>query len=378
MTNPGDGQSGWGGQPGQGDWGQQDPANPQHHGQPHHGQPTYGQPAYGQPQYGQPGYGQPDQQPQYGQPGYGPPDQQAQYGQPPYGQPDQQAQYGQPPYGQQQYGQQQQQYGGYGGLGVFSGGEGPPPKKGNAKIWIAVAVVVLLLGGGITAFLLVQGKDSETVANTSTPAPSTTTPKPTTTTTPKSGTGNATCKASKPDWNCLAVESLFSSYEVPKAWAPSPNSAAVDGMKDVKLTGLTVYGNYDCGGSRYNRGSTGGVVVPPGDSTATAKDFAQKLGTQYYSSGKSIDVKLSEPKAVKVPNGDKAEIEGVQVDATITTTGSECLATKGMVKVLVLKGSTGSLVFMANGDLEGGPAEPKPPTEADLQAVVDSVKPLAG
>ncbi|CCH34230.1 hypothetical protein ABZ816_10435 [Actinosynnema sp. NPDC047251] len=260
---------------------------------------------------------------------------------------------------------------------MFSGGEGPPPKKNNTKVWIIVGLVVVLIGGGLTTFFLTRDSGSQNAAGTSTsaPAPTTTAAKPTTTS--KSGTENATCKPTKADWNCLRVQDLSYSYDVPKAWAPSPISAGVEGMKDVKLTGVTVYGNYDCGGSRYNRGSTGGVVVPQGDLAAVAKDFAQKLGAQYYSSGKSVDVKLSEPKSVKVPNGSKAEIEGVQVDATISTTGSDCLASKGMVKVLVLKGSTGFHVFMANGDLEGGPAEPKGPTEADLQAMVDSVKPLA-
>jgi hypothetical protein len=42
----------------------------------------------------------------------------------------------------------------------------------------------------------------------------------------------------------------------------------------------------------------------------------------------------------------------------------------------VLQGNKGLHVFMANGDLEGGPATPAPPTEADLQAMVASVKPL--
>ncbi len=343
MTYPGDGQSGWGGQSGQGDWGQQG------HGQQ---QPGYGQNYGQQPDYGQqPGYGpQPDQ----GQPGYGQ--------QPGYGyQPDQ---------GRQNYG------GSYGGLGVFSGGDEPPPKKSSAKMWLIVGLVVLLVGGGITTFLLLRTGNTDNNANTGTPAPSNTTTtspaKPTTTT--KAG---GSCKPAKAEWNCLPVADLSFSYDVPKSWAPQTGNAPVEGMKDVKLIGLTVYGVYECGGSRFNRGSTGGVVVPQTDLTTAAKDFAQKLGTQYYSSGKSVDVKLSEPKAVKLPNGGRAEVEGVQVDATITTTGSDCLATKGMVKVLVLKGSKGYHVFMANGDLEGGPADPKPSTDAELQAMVDSVKPLA-
>ncbi|MBB5955636.1 hypothetical protein FHS29_002217 [Saccharothrix tamanrassetensis] len=355
MTYPGDGQSGWGGQSGQGDW-----------GQPGHGpQPGYGPPQPGYPQ--QPGYGQP--QPEYGQPGYGQPG----YGNPGYGE---QPGYGnqpghgnQPGYGDQQYGA------GYGGLGVFSGGDEPPPEKSKGKLWLVIGVVVLLLvGGGLTTFLVLRSDGTQTTANSSSPQPTTTTSaaKPTTTTKP----AGPSCKPARTDWNCLPVESLSYSYDVPKGWAPTSGAADVQGMKDVRLTGLTVYGVYECGGARYNRGSTGGVVVPQTDLATVAKDFAQKLGTQYYSSGKSVDVKLSEPKAVKLPNGSKPEIEGVQVDATVTSNGNDCLASKGMVRILVLKGSTGFHVFMANGDLEGGPADPKPVTEADLQAMVDSVKPL--
>lgn len=360
MTYPGDGQSGWAGQSGQGDWGQQNPGGPQQgYGQPGYGQP---QPGYGaQPDYGsQPGYGPGfGQQPGYGaQPGYGP---QPVHG---YGQP-------QPGCGDQQPG------GGYGGLGVFSGGDEPPPRKGGAKVWLIVGlVVVLLVGGGLTAYFTLGAEETQPVANSSAQNPTTTTttaPSPTTT----SRASGPSCEASRPNWNCLPVEGLSYSYEVPKSWSPNPGSAEVPDMKDVRLTGITVYGVYECGGTRYNRGSTGGVVVPQTDMPAVAKEFAQKLGTLYYSSGKTSEVKLSEPKPVKVPNGNRPQIEGVQVDATVTTSGNDCLATKGVVKILVLKGSTGFHVFMANGDLEGGPADPEPVAEADLQAMVDSVKPLA-
>ncbi|MBW4720190.1 hypothetical protein [Saccharothrix obliqua] len=316
MTYPGDGQSGWGGQSGQQN-------------------PGYGQQGSGyQPDGGQYGYGGVPQDPQYGQPNYG---------------------------------------ASYGGLGVFSGGQEPPRKKSNAKLWVVIGVVALLLvGGGLTAYFVTRPDESQPVAGTDTSTPTTT--KPTTTT---KTSDRASCEAAKAGWNCLPVESLSYRYDVPKAWTPNPQSAPVEGMDNVKLTGLTVYGVYECGGSRFNRGSTGGVVVPQTDLTTVAKDFAQKLGAQYYQSAKNAEVKLSEPKPVKVPNGSRAQIEGVQVDATITTSGSDCLASQGMVKVLVLKGTTGYHVFMANGDLAGGPATPKPATEADLQAMVDSVQPLS-
>ncbi|MER5264717.1 hypothetical protein ABTZ99_21840 [Actinosynnema sp. NPDC002837] len=304
MTYPGDGQSGWGGQPNQGDWGRQD---------------------QGYPQQVFP-----------------------------------------------------QNYGGsYGGLGVFSGGEEPPPeKKSKAKLWLVIgAVVVVLVGGGVTAYVLTRPDATPPVAQNTTTSSTSTTTTTTAKTTP-STPPNATCEPVKQGWNCLPVTALSYSYDVPKGWSPAQGSAPVEAMPDVKLTGLTVNGAYDCGGKDFTRGGAGGVVVPQTDLTAVAKDFAEKLATQYYKSAPKSEVKLGEPKPVKLTSS-LGDIEGVQVDATATTSGDECLATKGMVKVLVLKGDKGFHVFMANGDLEGGPAEPKPLAEAELQGMVDSVKPLS-
>ncbi|MFI9009605.1 hypothetical protein ACIGNX_20485 [Actinosynnema sp. NPDC053489] len=271
-----------------------------------------------------------------------------------------------------------QNYGGsYGGLGVFSGGDEPPPKKSRTGLWLAIAaVVVVLVGGGVTAFVLTRPDGSTPVAQDSATSSATTTTTTKPSTTAKSTTSSAappTCEAAKKDWNCLAVPTLSYSYDVPKGWSPAAGSAPVEGLPDVKLVGLTVTGAYDCGGKGFTRGGAGGVVVPQTDLTAVAKDFAQKLATQYYKSAPRSEVKLGEPKRVTVAG----TIEGVQVDAVATTSGDQCLATKGVVKVLVLKGDKGYHVFMANGDLEGGPAEPRPQTEADLQAMVDSVKPLS-
>ncbi|SDK11567.1 hypothetical protein SAMN04488074_104283 [Lentzea albidocapillata subsp. violacea] len=104
----------------------------------------------------QPGpYGQqPPQQPGYGQqpqPGYG--QQPGQYGQqPPPGYGQQPGQYGQQPFGQP--------YGQPGGFG------GPPPKKSNTGLIIGVVVgVLVLVGGGITAAVLLSG-DSGSGDNT--------------------------------------------------------------------------------------------------------------------------------------------------------------------------------------------------------------------
>lgn len=270
----------------------------------------------------------------------------------------------------------QQTYGGeYGGLGVFfDGGEEPPKKDRKPLLIIGVVVVLLLAAGGLTTFLMSRSDDEQPVAN-STPAP--------TSTGESADPGPITeCKPRKTSWECLPVEELSYSYDTPEAWTPKTGgSAEVEGMPGVRLVGLTVYGDYACGDRRFNRGSTGGVVVPQTDLAAIGKDFALKLSDQYYRPfASTYAAVVGEPKKVTIPftndDGKTEEITGVQVDSLITTSGNACLATKGMIKILVLKGNKGSHVFMANGDVEGGPASPAPVAEGDLQAMVDSVKPL--
>ncbi|MCS7482691.1 hypothetical protein ACFFQW_46330 [Umezawaea endophytica] len=318
MTHPGDGQGGWGGQ--QGGW--------------------------GQPQYPPTG-GFPAQQPQY----------------PPTGDfPAQQPQY--PPTGG--FPAQQSQYG---GLGVYSGGPPEQPKRPRWPIIVAVVVLVLAAGGATTYFLTRESDDQAVTTSTSKSAP------PTSSAPTSSSKAAQTCEPHATGWTCLPVPALSYSYDTPEAWKASKATGLVEGLPDLRLTGVATYGEYDCGGKGYNRGNTGGAVVKQDDAGALAKDVAAKLSAQYYKSG-TATVAVGEPRDVTVPG---TKVTGVQVDSVITTTGNECLASKGAIKVLVLRGDNGLHLFMTNGDLEGGPASaPKPVPDADLQAMVDSVKPLRG
>lgn len=258
--------------------------------------------------------------------------------------------------------QQQSQYG---GLGVFSGGPPQPPKRPRWPI-IAAVVLLVLVAGGVTAFLVTRKADNQAVTTVSTPK--TTSPDPTT-----SAKTAAACEAHAAGWNCLKVTALAVSYDAPEAWKPYDFSGPIEGLPDAKLIGITTYGDYDCGGKTYNRGNAGGVLVDKADPGATAKDIAAKLSAQYYKSGTATPA-IGEPKPLTIKG---TALTGVQVDSVVTTTGNDCLATKGAIKVAVFQGEKNMLVFMSNGDLEGGPSSaPAPVRDSDLQAVIDSIKPL--
>ncbi|GGL13926.1 hypothetical protein [Mangrovihabitans endophyticus] len=137
--------------------GQPQPEPHQPHPQPHQGQPHQGQPHQGQPSPGQPspdgaGWAPPPPPHPYAQPGYGQPG----YDQPGYDQPG----YDQPGYDQPGYGQP-----GYGQSGYPAPGQ-PAPRKSKALpiVLVTLAIVVLLcVGGGVTAFLVIRDRADDIV-----------------------------------------------------------------------------------------------------------------------------------------------------------------------------------------------------------------------
>lgn len=271
---------------------------------------------------------------------------------------------------QQQGGFPQQGHGGYGGLGVYGGFDNEPPKKGKKTLFLVISavVLVLLVGGGVTWFALSRNT-TDPNAQPSTSAP-------------PSSTAQGTAGACKNDGVQCVETSLGFNYEVPKNWDVIADARIpVDKFDGIALSGVTSYGDYTCEGKSYTKGTNGGTLLPKGDINQTATDFTKALATQYYSSGGEPKVELTQPKAVKIQHtqkdGKKVVVEGVQVDATITQSANKCLANKGMLKVVVLNGSSKLHVLAINGDLEGGGggATPPLPKEADLQKIVDSLVP---
>jgi hypothetical protein len=265
----------------------------------------------------------------------------------------------------------QQGYGGgYGGLGVYGGFGDEPPKKSKKTLWLVLGavVLVLLVGGGLTWLLLSQKKDD----NNAQPDPST----------PTSTSAQATAGPCKDDSMQCVETGLGYNYEVPKSWdIVSEAKIPVEKFAGVNLTGVTSYGDYTCEGKPFTKGTNGGTLLPKGDINQTASDFAKAVATQFYASSGEPAVALSQPKPVKIQHtqkdGKKVTVEGVQVDATVTQSSSKCLASKGMVKTVVLNGSSKLHVLVVNGDLEGGGGGTNPPLpkETELQKMIDSLVP---
>lgn len=268
----------------------------------------------------------------------------------------------------------------YGGLGVFSGGE-EPPKKNKNKLWLVLGVValVLLVAGGVTALLIVNSGDDKQVAQTSeSPSPSAepSSEEPTTSAPPKSD-----CKPRKANTTCVST-SLGYTYDVPKGWEASNARFPLNSMK-VQLSGASSYGTYTCEGKEFTKGTNGGTLLDKGDINKAAADLAKAVATDFYAGAKTNNVKVGEPKPVKFQHRNKEgkdiTIEGVQVDATAETSGDKCLNSKGVVKVLLLVGTTKFHALVVNGDVEGNAGGDKPPLpkEEELQAIIDSLTPTS-
>lgn len=264
----------------------------------------------------------------------------------------------------------QQGYGAYGGLGVYGGGfDQEPPKKSKKTLWLVLSavVLVLLVGGGVAWFVLAGKSKTDPAAQTTTSNP------------PSSAKQTAgPCK--NDEMQCVQTN-LGYVYEVPKDWDVVSDRIPITKYPGVQLTGVTSYGDYTCEDKGYTKGTNGGALLDKGDINQVATDFAKAVATQFYSTGSDAQVTTTQPKKVQInhtqKDGKKVVVEGVQVDATVTQSTNKCLASKGMVKVVLLDGSSKLHALVINGDLEGGGGGAKPPLpkEADLQKMIDSVVP---
>jgi hypothetical protein len=255
----------------------------------------------------------------------------------------------------------------YQGLGYYQPPE--PPRKGkNLPMILSIVAIVVIIGAVVAIVLVNRGGSTPEAQNTPTPTTESSSPPP------SSSTKADPLKPRNAGWSVIKNEKAQLIYEVPPTWAVVPNgSLSTKAMPSVVMSSPATIGSYQCENNKYTRGGLGAGSVAKSDLAKAATDIAKAFGADFYSSG-TATVQAAEPKQVTHKDVNGKSVKGVQVDAIITTTGNNCLATKGKVSVLVLDPGEDYQFFVVNGDLEGGPATPAPPTEAELQKIVDNAR----
>ncbi|EWC62806.1 hypothetical protein UO65_1840 [Actinokineospora spheciospongiae] len=245
----------------------------------------------------------------------------------------------------------------YQGLGLFD--EPPPPRRTGRIAAVAVAAVVVIVGAVVAVVLLNRGDDGGGPGPTTGP---TTTAQPTT---------------EAPPGEVVANEDAHVAYTVPDGWVASGGDPiTLPSMSGLSISALAGSGEYACEGRDYSRGFAGSGTAPAGEINKVASDIAHAVGTDGYTGASGLEVSVGTPKAVKRTGDGGAGVDGVQVEATVTTSGSACLSTRGLVVVTVLRVADGLRFVVVNGDTEGGPADPPPVDRAALLAVADSARPI--
>jgi hypothetical protein len=277
----------------------------------------------------------------------------------------------------QNWGQQQPSYQGFGLYDQQPGGE--PPKRKNLVMIFSILAIVVIIGAVVTIVLLNRGGGSPSADNppaTTTSSSSTKPPTSKSTTATSSTKPGDVLQPHNKGWTVIKNDKAKLIYEVPPAWTPLPSgSLSSKALPDAAIYFPATVGEYQCGGKGYSRGGVGAGTIAKSDLSQAATNIAKAFGAEFYNSGTAtVTTGAAKPiNDVAGPNG--KVFTGAQVDATIATTGNDCLATKGKVSVLVVDDGTDKYqFFVVNGDLDGGPATPPWPAETDLQKIIDSAR----
>ncbi|WP_436501174.1 hypothetical protein [Actinokineospora sp. HUAS TT18] len=295
---------------------------------------------------------------------------------------------GQPAYYQPQ---QQQPYGGYQGFGMY---QPPEPPKPNRTPWIlALVAVLVLVGGGVTAFLLLKDDESPTpiAGPSSSAAPTTTktsakgptlkptTAKPTTSRTPTE-VEDIKVDAVTPGFQGVLSYKDKVAYDVPADWKIETPGTVVgfednDGKVVAIMHGVTTYRPDACPTVKGSyRGHVG--MVAAGDAEITR---AAKNGAKLFADGAAINkdntkepVTVTEPVPTKVGQG---KIEAMKATATMTVTKpGECSSPSVLFTSVAFQVKGKTFVLISYQDQ--GVADTLPPETLDK--VIASVRPYEG
>ncbi|KOX17413.1 hypothetical protein ADK67_38230 [Saccharothrix sp. NRRL B-16348] len=229
----------------------------------------------------------------------------------------------------------------YSGLGVYQ--QQPPKRPSRAPLWIALAVVaVLVVGAGVTAIVVLNSGDGRAAEPTST---------------------STTSSAAEPDWQAVEDEKAGLTYELPPSW--EAGGAGSSGR--VKLSTTYVSRPFQCQGrSMIQAQAMAGSIVHE-DPEQVATELVKRIAAGGYTVN-NAPPEIGEP---RVETGD-GEVVRLSVEVT-PKSANACYAPKATVSAVAMRNGSEVAVFVLNV-AEGGPHVAEGPSDDDVERILGSVR----
>lgn len=228
----------------------------------------------------------------------------------------------------------------YTGLGVYQ--RQPPKRPSRAPLWIALGAAVVLVGGGVTAFALLNRGDDRAQ-----PAPTT----------------SASSSAPEPDWQPVDDSQAGLAYELPPSWESSGSGAS----GRIRLTTSYVSRPFQCQGRSMIQAQAMAGSVVDDDPEQVATELVNRIAAGGY----TVDEAPPEIGAPRVESGDG---EAVRLSVEVTPkSASACYAPKATVSAVALRNGPKVSVFVLNV-AEGGPHVAEGPSEDQVKRILESVR----
>ncbi|WP_367136534.1 hypothetical protein [Saccharothrix sp. HUAS TT1] len=226
----------------------------------------------------------------------------------------------------------------YTGLGVY---QQPPPKRPDrAPLWIALAVVaVLLVAGGVTAFVVLNAGDDRADA------------PPTTST------------SAAPDWQEVDDTEAGLAYELPPSWESTGGGAS----GRVPLSESHVSRPFQCQGrSMIQAQSVSGSVIDD-DPEQVATELVNRIAAGGYTIAGAAP-EITEPRVEGSDDG----VVRLSVEVT-PKSANACYAPKATVSAVAVRNGAEVAVFVLNV-AQGGPHVAEGPSDDDVTRILESVR----
>ncbi|ROP40792.1 hypothetical protein [Saccharothrix texasensis] len=228
----------------------------------------------------------------------------------------------------------------YSGLGVYQ--QQPPKRPSRAPLWIALAAVaVLLVGGGVTALVVLKSGDGQAAPTAA----------------------STTSTEAEPDWQPVDDEKAGLSYELPPSWEASGTGSS----GRVKLSTTYVSRPFQCQGRSMIQAQAMAGSLVHDDPEQVAAELVDRIAAGGYTVN-GAPPEIGEP---RVESGDDGVVR-LSVEVT-PKSASACYAPKATVSAVAMRDGSEVAVFVLNV-AEGGPHVAEGPSDEDVRRILGSVR----